>query len=193
MNRSSRGGIRYTSIGTGRRVLWEQIRLFILLTLTGLILIGLETTALSRISIPLLGWQAAAPSLGLLFSMAAGFLHGEREGGITGLFCGWLTDATMGKSLMLFPLLYFLCGYLSGTVGKRRLAHNLPSFAVFAAVGGGLKCLTVVCTNALEARAIPPVVWIWQGLVPSWVLTVLFSVAVYGIVKGEIWLLTPKK
>jgi rod shape-determining protein MreD len=173
-------------------VLTEQLLLAVTLALTGLILIGLETTALSRIPVSLFGWQAAAPSLGLLLSMAVGFLHGEREGGLTGLFCGWLTDATMGESLMLYPLLYFLCGYLSGTVGKRRLAHNLPSFAVFAVFGGGLKCLTAVCLATLELRALPPAVWVWKGLVPSWILTVLFSAAVYGLVRGEQWILKPK-
>ena len=186
-------GIRYTSVGTGSRpVLVEQIYLVALLLVTGLVLIGLETTALSHVKLPLFGWQAAAPSLGLLFSMAVGFLHGERVGGVTGLVCGWLSDATMGEGMMLYPLLYFLCGYLSGTVGKRSLAHNLPSFAVFAAVGGGLKCLVSVMTAVLELRAIPPAVWVWRGLIPSWVLTVLFSVAVYGVGKGEQWILKPK-
>ena len=94
------GSIRYTAVGTGRPVLVEQIHLIILLVVTGLVLIALETTALSRIKIPLFGWQAAAPSLGLLFSMAGGCLHGEREGGITGLFCGWLSDATTGEVVM---------------------------------------------------------------------------------------------
>jgi hypothetical protein len=94
--------------------------------------------------------------------------------------------------MMLFPLLYFLCGYLSGTVGKRSLAHNLPSFGVFAAVGGGLKCLLSVLTAIIELKTLPPAVWVWKGLIPSWVLTVLFSAAVYGIVKGEQWLQRPK-
>ena len=186
------GGIRYTSVGTGKPVLVEQIHLITLLMVTGLILMGLETTALSHVKLPLFGWQAAAPSLGLLLSMAVGFLHGERVGGVTGLVCGWLSDATMGEGMMLYPLLYFLCGYLSGTVGKRSLAHNLPSFTVFSVVGGGLKCLISVLSATLELRSPPPAVWVWKGLIPSWVLTVLFSVAVYGIVKGEQWILKPK-
>ena len=179
------GGVRYTAVGTGRPVLVEQLHLAALLLVTGIILVALETTALSRIRIPLFEWQAAAPSLGLLFSMAVGFLHGEREGGITGLLCGWLSDSTTGEAMMLLPLLYFLCGYLSGTVGKRRLAHNLPSFGIFAAVGGGLKCLLSVGLAAVDLGALPPAVWVWRGLIPSLVLTVLFSAAVYGIVKGE--------
>jgi hypothetical protein len=128
--------------------------------------------------------------------MAVGFLHGEREGGITGLFAGWITDAASGGEaaggIMLLPLLYFLCGYLSGTVGKRRLAHNLPSFVVFSAVGGGLKCLTAIGVAAVRLRALPPAVWIFRGLIPPLILTVLFSVAVYGIVRGEQWILKPR-
>jgi rod shape-determining protein MreD len=187
------GGIRYTAARTGRPVLAEQIRLTALILITGLILIGLETTALSRIPLPFFGWQAAAPSLGLLFTMAVGFLHGEREGAVTGLLCGWLADAAGGsEEMLLYPILYVLCGYMSGTVGKRRLAHNLPSFIVFAAVGGGLKCLWALLGAAVSLRGLPPLVWIWKGLVPGWVLTVLLSAAVYGIVKGEQWLLKPK-
>jgi hypothetical protein len=77
-------------------------------------------------------------------------------------------------------------------VGKRRLAHNLPSFVVFSAFGGGLRCLWSVAEAALRSGEFPPTVWIWKGLVPAWVLTILFSAAVYGIVKGEQWLLKPK-
>ena len=125
--------------------------------------------------------------------MAVGFLHGEEEGGITGLLCGWLSDATgVENGMMLLPLLYLICGYMSGTVGKRRLAHNLPSFVVFSVVGGGLACLFSVLQAVIRVRYFPPVQWIWRGLVPAWVLTVLFSVAVYGIVRGEKKLLEPK-
>lgn len=190
------GEIRYRSVGSGRKVLIEQIRLAALLFMTGCMLIALETTVLSRIPIPLFDWSSAAPALGLLFSMAVGFLHGEREGGITGLLCGWLSDATSTGSavygMMLLPLLYFLCGYMSGTVGKRRLAHNLPSFMVFSLVGGGLKFLFSLGTAVLELKAFPPISWIWRGLIPAWILTVLFSAAVYGVVWGEKKLLEPK-
>jgi len=189
-------GIRYTSVGDSRRVATEQIKLILTLAVTGCVLIALETTALSRVPLPGFGGTAAAPALGLLFAMAVGFLHGEREGGITGLLAGWITDSALGGEatggIMLLPLLYFLCGYLSGTVGKRRLAHNLPSFIVFSAVGGGLKCLTAISVAAVKLRALPPAVWILRGLVPSLVLTVLFSAAVYGIVRGEQWLLKPR-
>lgn len=194
--RRNTGDIRYRSVGSGRKVMIEQIKLSAVLFVTGCVLIAMETTVLSHISIPLFGWSSSAPALGLLFSMAVGFLHGEREGGITGILCGWLSESTSTGSavygMMLLPLLYFLCGYMSGTVGKRRLAHNLPSFMVFSIVGGGLKFLFSLGKAFLELKTLPPVSWIWRGLIPAWILTVLFSAAVYGIVWGEQKLLEPK-
>ena len=121
--------------------------------------------------------------------MATGFLYGEREGSIAGLICGWLSDAVSAgvsvKGMMVLPLLYFLCGYLSGHIGRRSLAHNLPSFMVFSALGGALKCLFTWGLAALELRAPPPTVWVWRGLVPSAVLTVIASAAVYGVMWWE--------
>ena len=196
MTGKNREHIRYRSVGAGRKVMMEQIKLILTLFVTGGFLIALETTVCSRIRIPLFGWSPAAPALGLLFTMAVGFLHSEREGGIAGLVCGWLSDAVSAEAsvggMMVMPLLYFICGYLSGTVGKRRLAHNMPSFAVFSVFGGGLKCLFTIGLATWELGNIPPAVWIWRGLIPAWVLTVICSVAVYGIVWGERKMLEPK-
>lgn len=196
--RSGQGGerIRYRAVGSKRRVLAEQIKLAVTLFLTGGMMIALETTVCAHVPVPLFGWSTAAPALGLLFSMAVGFLYSEREGGIAGLACGWLSDAvSTGASvhgMMVLPLLYFLCGYLSGIIGRRRLAHNLPSFMVFSVFGGGLKCLFTVGLAVLELHTLPPVEWVWRGLVPAWALTVAASAAVYGILWGERKLLEPK-
>lgn len=184
-------GIHYKQVGAGRKILVEQIKLFILLSITGCSLIAMETTILSHIPLPFFGW-VAAPSLSLLFCMAVGFLYDEREGGIAGLLVGWLSEATGEGGMMLLPLLYFLCGYMSGTVGKRRLAHNLPSFVVFSVVGGGLKCLLAVGEAALYGGSLPPSSYVFNGLLPAWILTILASVAVYGLIRGEQKLLEPK-
>jgi len=192
MGAPKHGGIRYSAISGGRKVLTEQIILAAVLGVTGCLLIALESTLLSRIPLPIFGWQTAYPALGLLFSMAVGFLHGEREGGVTGLLSGILTDAAGSETVMVLPLLYFLCGYLSGTVGKRRLAHNLPSFLVFALVGGGLFALTSIGRAAIASRSFPAPIWIWRGVVPVWLATLAFSPAVYGIVWGEKKLMEPK-
>ncbi len=183
--RTANETILYTPVGTGRAVVIEQIKLTVALVLTGCMLLAWETTARMQIKLPLFGFGAAAPSLGLLFAMATGFIHGERVGGIVGLFSGVLADCTSPGGMMLLPLVYFLCGYLSGTVGRRRLAHNLPSFAIFSLCGSGVECLFSILKATVDLCALPPISWIWRGCVPVWILTVLFSPIVYGIVWGE--------
>lgn len=177
------GRIRYTAVGSRRRVWIEQLRLGIALTVTGLVLLALETTVLGRIPLPFL--HRGAPALSLLFTLGVGYLHGEREGGVAGLLTGWLADATDGGGLLLLPLAYFLCGFLCGLVGKRRLAHNLPSFAVFSLGGGMALGGFTLLDAAFTVRGIPPVLPILWGFLPVLILTVLFSPAVYGLLWVE--------
>ena len=54
----------------------------------------------------------------------------------------------------------------------------------YTAVGTGHKVLTEQIKLAVTLTL--------PGLVPAWVLTVLFSAAVYGVVWAERWLLKPK-
>ncbi len=185
--------IRYTPVEKGYTAFIEQFVLIVTLTLTGCILLAMESTVFGRISLYFLGMGRAAPSLCLLFCMASGFLHGERIGAGYGLVMGFLADSMDyprdGTGIMLLPLIYFLYGYLSGIVGKRRLAHNLPSFTVFAVIGGGIEFLLGILYASFQIKGFPPLGWIWQGLMPIWILTVIFSPGVYGLMYLEkLWM-----
>ncbi len=175
--------IRYRRLNTGRRVFIEQLRLILVWVVTGCVLLSIETTPPGMIHLPGLG--DAAPSLGLLFTMAVGFLWREEEGAIVGLLCGWLADATGAAGMMLSPLLYFLCGYLAGNIGRRRLAHNMPSFVVFAVLGGGLEAVFTLLREIVRIRSLPPLFWTMRGVIPVWMLTVILSPVVYGILYAE--------
>ncbi len=183
------GNIRYVSVGTGRTAAVDQMKWMVTLAITVCVLLALETTTLGRIRLPFFGFGAASPSLGLLFCMAVGFLLGEEAGGITGLFAGWLADSTGSGGMMLLPLMYFLCGYAAGAIGRQKLARNLPSFMVFSLCGGGGECVLLYVKAAIDTHTWPPPLWVWRGLVPLWILTILFSPVVYGLMKGEMKLL----
>ena len=177
----------YTQVGRGRAVLGEQIRLSVFLTVLGCLLLALETTALSRIPLHFMGMGRAAPSLGLLFCMATGFLYDERVGGIVGLVAGFLADcmdytadSPLG-GIMILPLVWFLFGFLAGAIGKQRLAHNLPSFLVFATVGAAAEAAITVAAATLQSGSIPPTVWLLKAPLPTLVLTVVFAPVVYGL------------
>ena len=185
--RSGKYTVVYTQIGRGRAVLGEQIRLSVFLAAVGCILLALETTALSRIPLNFIGMGRAAPSLGLLFCMATGFLYDERVGGVVGLVAGFLADCmdytTEGNGIMILPLVWFLFGFLAGAIGKQRLAHNLPSFLVFAAVGATVDAAITVAAAILQSGSVPPATWFLKAPLPTLVLTVVFAPAVYGVVR----------
>ena len=174
---------RYVPSGRRRRFLSEQIRLVILLALSACTLIALQTTVLSRFPLPF-SWSApAAPSLALLLVLVVGFRMGEQEGSVCGLAVGWLCDAVGSRDVMLLPLLYFLCGWAAGMIGRRRLAHNLPSFLVFSLFGSLIEAGYKYLLAAADTRSLPPLAWALQALFPPLFLTVLFAPAVYGLVR----------
>lgn len=176
--------VRYTQAAKGRVAVVEIIKICVVIFLTGCILLAMETTAPGKIHLPFLPIPAAAPSLGILFVMAVGFLFDEKAGGITGLFVGWLADATGGDVIILLPLFYFLCGYLSGAVGKRKLARNLPSFLIFTLVGSAAEFAYSVGKIAVT-HSLPPVTFLTHNVLPTALLTLIWSPVVYGIVYVE--------
>lgn len=156
----------------------DRIRRLAAGVLLSCILLALEGV-LARLRLPPL--PPGGPWLGLLLVLAVGYLFDGEHGGVLGLFVGFLADC-MGSGMMLRPLSYFLLGWLAGSLALSRLAHNMPSFAVFAAVGAAAEGLFRVLSAALSARAVPPVSFLWFSVLPHIVLSVLFSPLVYGVV-----------
>lgn len=161
----------------------ERLMLAVFGTVTLLCLLSIETVWLDDVR--LFGLSFGSPGLGLCFTMAMGYTVDKDVGGLTGLACGFLLDGTRMETLMLRPLLYFLLGWFCGLLGGRLLAHNLPSFAVFAAAGALLDMAREVVCAAYLSGSLPPFSWIFHAAVPVWLLTVLFSVPVYGLVVWE--------
>ena len=196
-----RGGhIRYRSSTRRRRVLITRLRFVLCLCLAGILLVACENTLLSAIPLPLTSWilslvgvhdgglLRAAPALGLLFAMAVGFLLGEEEGSLAGLLTGLLCEAATAsvgvvETAILLPILFALCGGLSGLLCKRGLGQNWPSFLVFAAVGGALTVGFELIRAALSAGGFPPLSYALLYTVPRWITTTLASPLVYGVVR----------
>lgn len=170
--RTSRGGwISADALDRLRRIAAGFVLTCVLLALEGV---------LARLRLPPL--PPGGPWLGLLLVLAAGYLFDREHGGALGLFVGFLADCLSSDGVMLRPLSFFLLGWLAGALAHSRLAHNLPSFAVFAAVGAAAEGVFRILSATLSARSLPPVSFVWYSILPHLVMTVLFSPAVYGIV-----------
>lgn len=164
-----------------KRQTYRAVKLLVLALITLCLLGGIQTTLLAKI--PLFLLPSASPALCLLFVLATGCVFGEKEGGICGCFGGIVAeclsmDALLG-GIMLLPLVYAVLGYASGVLFQKILAGNLPSFLVFAAVGsffdGGFRYILMI----LRIGALPSFSFLTHGLLPVWILTVLFSPLIY--------------
>lgn len=161
----------------------ERLSLLLWGSLTLLFLLAAETVWLDDVK--LFGASFGSPGLGLCFAMALGYTVDREVGGAAGLIGGFLLDGALGESMMLRPLLYFLLGWFCGVLGGRLLAHNLPSFIVFSAVGAVADlCRAVVCV-IFASGSLPPFSWVWHSQAPCVLLTVAGAVPVYGL---TVWL-----
>ena len=160
---------------------YRSIKLLILSVLCLCVLAALQTTLLSRLPVPLL--SPGAPSLCLLFTLAAGYVFGEKEGGVCGFAGGiafeCITMEPLFGGITVWPLIYGILGYVTGALSKKVLAGNLPSFLVYAAVGAlaEVGCLTAI--TCLHLGYFPPAPYFLQGSLPGLIWTLLLSPLMY--------------
>ncbi len=164
-----------------KRETYRAVKLLLLALLSFCLLGGIQTTLLANI--PLFFLPPASPDLCLLLVIAAGCVFGEKEGGICGFFGGITAeclsmDVFLG-GIMLLPLIYCILGYTAGVLFSKLLAGNLPSFLVFAATGsllqGGVRYILMI----LKIGTLPSITFLIHGLLPVWILTVIFSPLIY--------------
>ncbi len=180
----ARAGGHTPSGGRNPWLRWEKIKKWVLGVVVAVLSAALQTTLLSRLPLPWL--SPASPSLTLLCTLAAGFFLGEREGAIMGLMAGFFAEAATGEGIMLLPLLYTLCGYLVGWLSRDHLAHNLPSYLVWAAIGGVWEQAVRYVAAAIRTASLPPAVMLGRDLFPHLIMTLLFAPLIYGAYRGII-------
>lgn len=122
------------------------------------------------------------PGVVLLFTCATGMLFGEREGGVSGVFGGFIIDCIGGGLFSLSPLFFMLCGYFSGVCSKYVLSHNLPSFWVYALVVGILKELANIFYFGMSSANLNLFEVLTNTLLPDYFAFVICSPFIYIIV-----------
>ena len=168
-----------------RRKIYRIIQKSLLAVLFLCLLLSLETTWFSRLSIPLLGKVGqGAPALGLLFFMAVAYKFGERDGCVAGCITGFMYECLGGGGYLFLPLYFAIVGYAVGVVAKKFLAQNAPSFVIYAVMGGFLDGLRVYVTTCFEIGGLAPYQFVLYALLPRFLWTVLFSLLVYAPVQA---------
>lgn len=175
MKRSDRQGKRFM-LPRGTDVFLRQLRVVIEGVVAACIICAAEKTVFSSIDLPFL--NPAAPSVSLAFVIAVGFLMGKTEGGVCGLFTGFLCEGAVESGLFIYPLIYFVCGYLSGVAVDKILSHNLPSFMIHIAVGAAFLSVGETARLAFEINTLPVGI-LASSILPRALLTLIFAIPTY--------------
>lgn len=156
-----------------------RIKIIIFGALFSCVLCALESTWFSAVRLPLFGYSSPLLCLGL--ALAAGFLIGEREGGAVGLFSGFLCECADGDWIFIYPLLFFIFGYLTGILTDLILGKNLPSYLVFMWVSSLAVCAVDILTQTVTEGGVPS--GAFAAIFAGALLSVVFSIPTYLLIK----------
>jgi len=120
-----------------------------------------------------------APDLMLCIVVCIGFFCGRYMGAITGLAGGFLVEALGSFGLSLFPLVYFLCGYIIGHYAKSVGEVSYLSFVGY--LSGSLlvrSAVTVIYAFVSHSGVNLPHLLL-HILLPEFLLTLILGLILY--------------
>lgn len=125
---------------------------------------------------------SVVPNLLLIVTFSVGFLSGRFPGMITGLFCGLLLDASGGRVLGFYTLVFIYIGYFNGAL-TRVLAQDMVLMPVILCIINELiYSIYVYVFSFLLYGKIQILSYLTGIVLPELLLTALAAVVVYGII-----------
>ena len=124
------------------------------------------------------------PDIEFSIVCAIGFIAKEKYGGIFGLLGGVLIMALGSGGISLAPILFTLCGYLSGALPGVILRRNFLSYLVFSAIFGALHIFFTLIYYVLLSQSFE--IWnvIGKKIIPEFFSCVICMIPAYFAVLG---------
>ncbi len=115
---------------------------------------------------------------------AIGFVAKERYGGIFGLLGGVLIMALGSSGISLAPILFTLCGYLSGALPNVILRRNFLSYLVFTVMMGGIHIFFTLIYYIMVSQSFE--IWsvIGRRMIPELFSCIVCMIPAYFAVLG---------
>jgi rod shape-determining protein MreD len=153
-------------------------RLILRLVLMGLVLVVIQESAISQISI-----FGVSADITPLMVMSVGLLAGSMTGAVFGFFTGLLVDTMLVQTLGITSLLYIAIGYWSGRLRELRdPAHGLVPLAAGAAATAVAGIGMTIIQFLLGVDA-PVSVLLVQQIFVTILVNTLISLPVYALVR----------
>ncbi len=136
----------------------------------------LQTTVFQSLSL-----ADVAPNLLLIVTVAYGYMGGEKEGILVGLFCGLLIDLFFGSVIGLYALILMGIGFLNGLLNKIYYTDDLIIPLVIISISDLLYNFFYYIVEFLLRGRLDFFFYLRRIILPEVVYTVLISVILYRL------------
>lgn len=131
------------------------------------------------------GWIPAftvVPNFLLIVTFSIGFLSGRLAGMLTGLLCGLLLDATSGRVLGYYTLIFIYIGYFNGALTRILVQDMVFMPIILCAVNELIYSIYIYIFSFLLYGKVQIISYLTGVVLPELILTALAAVIVYGII-----------
>ena len=126
----------------------------------------------------------AVPDLMICTVLIIAFFFGQYAGAITGIGAGWLIEAIGGGTgILILPVIYLLCGYLTGYLAKSASARRYPVYLIYLGIVLLLRAGTTVTYACLSYQYIDLPKILLQTVLPELIATAICGSLLYAPLK----------
>ncbi len=127
----------------------------------------------------------AVPDLMICTVLIIAFFFGQYAGAITGIGAGWLIEAMGGGTgILILPVIYLLCGYLTGYFAKSASARRYPVYLIYLGIVLLLRAGTTVTYACLSYQYIDLPKILLQTVLPELIATAVCGSLLYAPLKA---------
>lgn len=125
-----------------------------------------------------------APNLLLIVTSSLGFMRGEKEGMVIGLFSGLLNDIFFGSLFGFYSLLYMFLGYGSGLFHRVFYDEDIKLPMIWIALSELVYGLSVYFFMFLLRSKFQFLFYLMHIILPELIYTVVVTILVYRLIRN---------
>ena len=119
------------------------------------------------------------PDLMLCTVMCLGYFGGRQLGAICGIAAGVLVESMGSFGIVLLPIFYLFCGYLTGHYAHAIVPRRFTAFTAYFSVSLLLRSAVTLLYACLNYQSINLPVLLLRTLLPEFLLTAILGCALY--------------
>lgn len=125
-----------------------------------------------------------SPNLLLIVTSSLGFMRGEKEGMVIGLFSGLLNDIFFGSLFGFYSLLYMFLGYGSGLFHRVFYDEDIKLPMIWIALSELVYGLSVYFFMFLLRSKFQFLFYLMHIIIPELIYTVVVTILVYRLIRN---------